>query len=131
MDEYARILSRYGQGVVEVGLGKVYLRHGFEDRCIFQQPIMGRWACAIQSIKPLACKLFPFRVLSRPIYGRGDGSEYRYRGRSFYIYLDSNCEGIIVGRPSERFYGQVLPEVLELGLGMRWKQRLTTSKYIS
>lgn len=131
MDEYARITGRYGLGVVEVGLGKVYLRHGFEDRCIFQHPVMGRWACTIQDIKPLACKLFPFRILSKPVYRRGDGSGYRYRGRIFHIYLDPNCEGIVIGKPSERFITHVLPEVMELGLGVRWKQRLTTSKYIS
>jgi len=131
MDEYVRVARRYGHGVVEFGLGKVYLKHGVGDRCIFQHPSQGRWVCALQAIKPLACKLFPFRVYSQPVYKRGDGSEYRFRGRTFYVYLDPNCPGIVPGRPGERFLNQTLPEIVEIGMGLRWKQKYTTSKYIS
>ncbi len=131
MDEYVRVARRYGHGVVEFGLGKVYLKHGVGDRCIFQHPSQGRWVCALQAIKPLACKLFPFRVYSQPVYKRGDGSAYRFRGRTFYVYLDPNCPGIVPGRPGERFLNQTLPEIVEIGMGLRWKQKYTTSKYIS
>ena len=131
MEEYVKVASRYGYDSFDIGLGKVYLRHGFDSRCVFQHPSQGRWVCELQGIKPLACKLFPFRVLPKPIYPRGDGSEYRYRDRVFHVYLDPDCEGIVLGRPSERFLRQTIPEVVEIGLGIRVKQRLTTSKYIS
>lgn len=121
----------YGYGVVEFGLGKVYLKHGFENRCVFQRPSHGRWVCSLQSVKPLACKLFPFRIHSKPVYRRGDASAYVYRGRTFHVYLDPNCEGIVVGKPSGRFRTKVLPEVIQIGMGQRYKQRYTTSKYIS
>ncbi|MFQ6053260.1 MAG: hypothetical protein ACE5OO_03390, partial [Candidatus Bathyarchaeia archaeon] len=60
-----------------------------------------------------------------------DRSEYRFRDRTFYVYLDPSCPGIVVGRPSQRFLRRTLPEVVEIGMGVRWKQRYTTSKYIS
>jgi len=129
MDEYARVANLYGHQVVELGLGKVYLKHGPDDRCIFQHSSQGRWVCGLQAIKPLACKLFPFRVYSQPVYKRGDSSVYRFRGRAFYVYLDPNCPGIVPGRPSERFLLHTLPEIAEIGMGLRWKQRYTTSKY--
>jgi Fe-S-cluster containining protein len=129
MDEYARVIGQFGYNVVELGLGKVYLKHGAGDRCIFQHPSQGRWVCALQRIKPLACKLFPFRVHSQPVYRRGDRSGYRFRNRNFYVYLDPACPGIEVGKPSERFFYKTLPEVVEIGMGLRWKQKFTTSKY--
>jgi hypothetical protein len=52
-------------------------------------------------------------------------------GQTFYIYLDPDCEGIVFGKPSERFLKQILPEVVQIGLGQRWKQKFTTSKYLS
>jgi Fe-S-cluster containining protein len=129
MDEYARVANLYGHNVVELGLGKVYLRHGPGDRCIFQHPSQGRWVCALQAIKPLACKLFPFRVQSKPVYRRGDGSGYRFRDKTLHIYMDPACPGIVPGKPSERFLLHTLPEIAEIGMGLRWKQRYTTSKY--
>ena len=131
MDEYARVANRYGHSVVEFGLGKVYLKQGLGDRCIFQHSSQGRWVCELQAIKPLACKLFPFRVYSQPVYKRGDRSECSYRGRTLHVYLDTSCPGIAPGRPSERFLRKVLPEVVAIGTGLMWKQRYTTSKYIS
>ena len=77
-DEYARVAQRYGFDVVDFGLGKVYLKRGQNNRCVFQRPSMGRWICSLQGIKPLACKLFPFRIHSKPIYSKGDGSTIKY-----------------------------------------------------
>ena len=129
MDEYARVTRLYGHGVVAFGLGKVYLKHGVGDRCIFQHPVQGRWVCALQAMKPLACKLFPFRVYHQPVYRRGDGSAYTLHGRTLHVYLDPHCPGIVPGRPSDRFLHGTLPEAVEIGMGLRWKQRYTTSKY--
>ena len=121
----------YGFNVIEFGLGKVYLKLGHGDRCVFQKPSQGRWVCSLQRMKPLACKLFPFRIHSNPVYKRGDASAYTYGDRTFQIYLDPNCDGIVVGKPGERFLKQVLPEIIQIGIGARYKQRFTTSKYIS
>lgn len=130
-DEYARVANLYGYNVVEIGLGKVYLKHGEGNRCIFQRPSLGRWICSLQAMKPLACKLFPFRIQSKPVYSRGDGSAYNFQGATFYVYMDPDCNGVRVGKPSERFRYQVLPEVIQIGMGQRFKQKYSTSKYIS
>lgn len=131
MDEYVRVGSLYGSGVMEYGLGKAYLRMGVDRRCIFQRPLMDRWVCTIQGMKPTACRLFPFRIHHEPVYSHGDNSAYEFRGETWHVYLDPDCQGIVPGRPTERFANQVLPEILSMGMGMAQKQRYTTSKYIS
>ncbi|MEM1729276.1 MAG: YkgJ family cysteine cluster protein, partial [Candidatus Jordarchaeales archaeon] len=50
------LVKGYGEEVVERKGGKVYLKR-VGGRCIFQD---GR-ACSIQSVKPSACKLWPFK----------------------------------------------------------------------
>jgi hypothetical protein len=52
-------------------------------------------------------------------------------GKNFNVYLDPACKGVISGKPSTRFYNQVLPEMIQIGMGVMSKQRFTTSKYIS
>ncbi len=131
MDEYVRVASMYGQDVLEFGVGKAYLKVGSDQRCVFQRPSMGRWVCTLQAVKPMACKLFPFRVYSKPVYSRGDNSAYVFGGRTFHVYLDQACQGVVPGKPNERFVNEVLPEVVGIGMGIAHKQRLTTSKYIS
>jgi len=130
-DEYARVAKMYGFNVVDYGLGKIYLKHGQGNRCIFQRPSQGRWICSLQGIKPMACRLFPFRLHSKPVYSRGDRSEYHFGGRKYHIYLDPDCSGVNPGKPSARFVNSIIPEILRSGMGARFKQKYTTSKYIS
>jgi len=131
MDEFVKVGNVCGQDVFEYGMGKVYLRNGPDRRCVLQRPLMDRWICTVQGMKPTACRLFPFRIQQKPVYPRGDNSAYRWGDKVYYIYLDSDCEGIVPGQPTERFANQVLPEVLRNGLGNAQKQRFTTSKFIS
>ncbi|UCH57214.1 MAG: YkgJ family cysteine cluster protein [Candidatus Bathyarchaeota archaeon] len=131
LDEYAKVARVYGIGVLEFGLGKVYLKNSQGNRCVFQRPSLDRWVCSLQAMKPLACKLFPFRIQSKPAYKRGDTSAYRFRGNDVYVYMDPECDGIRIGKPSRRFRYEVLPEILQIGFGERVKQKYTTSKYIS
>lgn len=131
MDEFVKVGSSCGQGVFEYGMGKVYLRNGPDRRCVLQRPLMDRWICMIQGMKPTACRLFPFRIQHKPVYSRGDNSAYRLGDKIYYIYLDPDCQGIIPGQPTERFAKQVLPEIIRSGFGVAQKQKFTTSKYIS
>jgi Fe-S-cluster containining protein len=131
MDEFVKVGNACGQGVFEYGMGKVYLRNGPDRRCVLQRPLMDRWICTVQGLKPTACRLFPFRIQNKPVYPRGDNSSYKLGDKTYYIYLDSACEGIILGQPTQRFATQVLPEILRNGLGNAQKQKYSTSKYIS
>lgn len=131
MDEYVKVGAVCGQDVLEYGFGKVYLRNGPDSRCILQRPWNGRWLCSIQGLKPTACRLFPFLIQHKPLYTRGDGSEFTWGNQTYYIYLDPDCEGITPGHPTERYSQYILPEIIRSGLGMAIKQKFTTSKYIS
>jgi len=131
MDEFVKVGNACGQSVFEYGMGKVYLRNGPDRRCVLQRPLMDRWICTVQGLKPTACRLFPFRIQNKPVYPRGDNSSYKLGDKTYYIYLDSACEGIILGQPTQRFATQVLPEILRNGLGNAQKQKYSTSKYIS
>ncbi|MBM3291755.1 YkgJ family cysteine cluster protein [Candidatus Bathyarchaeota archaeon] len=130
MEEFVKVSNTYGQNVLDYGMGKVYLKMRSDRRCIFQRPLMGRWLCTIQGMKPTACRLFPFQIHHRPVYSKGDNSWYRYGDKMLYIYLDPDCEGIISGQPNERFSKQILPEIINSGLGLATKQKFTTSKFI-
>jgi len=132
LDEYAKVAQIYGTGVLEFGLGKVYLKNNRGNRCVFQRPTApDRWICSLQGIKPMACKLFPFRIHSKPVYKRGDTSGFQYGRRNFYVYMDPDCRGVEIGKPSPRFRDGILPEIVQIGIGERVKQKFTTSKYIS
>lgn len=131
MDEFVKVGSACGQGIFEYGTGKVYLRNGPDRRCVLQRPLMDRWICMIQGMKPTACRLFPFRIQHKPVYSRGDNSAYKLGDKIYYIYLDPDCEGIVPGQPTERFTNQVLPEIIKSGFGVSQKQKYTTSRYIS
>jgi Fe-S-cluster containining protein len=130
MDEIVNVTNSYGPGVLEYGLGKAYLRNQPDGRCIFQRPLMGRWICTLQGTKPTACRLFPFRIHNKPVYKRGDSAAVTHRGQTLFLYLDPECEGVVLGNPSPRFRELVVPEILELGAGLQVKQKYTTSKSI-
>jgi hypothetical protein len=82
-------------------------------------------------MKPMACKIFPFRLHKEPIYKRGDNSQITFNGESYHLYLDPACKGVILGNPNERFTKMIVPEILKIGLGVAQKQKYSTSKYIS
>ncbi len=130
MDEKVRITNQYGQVVLSYGLGKTYLRNQSNGRCTFQRPLMGRWICTLQEQKPTACRLFPFRLNNKPIYKRGDNARVQMGDKTYYLYMDPNCKGITLGKPTERFARQIVPEIVRIGMGLPVKQRFTTSKSI-
>lgn len=131
MDEYIRVRSVYGSDVLEHGVGKAYLRLRSDNRrCVFQRPLMDRWICTLQGMKPMACRLFPFRIHKEPVYKRGDNSNIDFGGKTYYLYLDPECQGIVPGQPTPRFANQIVPEVIRIGMGLAQKQKYTTSKSI-
>jgi len=128
-DELARILHTFGEWAIEFRLGKAYIRKPF-SRCIFQYRRQDKWLCALQEVdmKPVACKLWPFIPLTKPKYGRDQEAAFEHLGERFYVYVDPRCPGISLGRPSSHLVQRVLPEIIELRLGMRTRQNFTTSR---
>ena len=78
-------------------------------------------------MKPKACKLWPFKILSKPKYGYAKEAAYYYGKNKFYVYADSNCSGLTLGRPSWEFANQTVREFVEIAIGIRTKQNKTTA----
>ncbi|RLI06498.1 YkgJ family cysteine cluster protein [Candidatus Bathyarchaeota archaeon] len=127
-EEWLRLVEAYGPSVAEVGHGKFYLRRRADGSCIFLVRAGGKWLCGLQDMKPKACKLWPFKVLSWPKYGRAAEARITYMGFPLYVYVDPFCPGIRWGEPTPHFVSSVLREAIEIALGVRVEQHHTTSK---
>lgn len=127
-EEWLTIVEKYGIDVTEVGSNKLYLKRRADGSCIFLYRWGKFWLCGLQQMKPKACKLWPFKILSWPKYGNARKAAYRYMGRILYVYVDPFCPGVKVGVPSKNFVNKVLPEFIEIALGLRTGQEHSTSK---
>jgi len=122
------IISKvFGYECLELGLGTYYLRRRASKRCIFQVYREGRWVCGIQGFKPMACKLWPFTICEKPEYGFNEEAEFEFGNERFYVYLNPYCRGMVYGRPSKVLVQKVVPEFVELRLGLRREQSRSTS----
>jgi len=86
------------------------------------------WLCALQHMKPRACKLWPFKVHNEPKYGRPDHALYDLDDKRFYVYVDPACVGITWGNPTHEFVYGTLREFVEISLGFCEKQFYTTAQ---
>ena len=127
-EEWLKLVDIYGPEVAEVGHGKFYLRRRPDGSCIFLKKVGGKWLCGLQDMKPKACKLWPFKVLSWPKYGRAAEAYVNYMGCPLYVYVDPFCPGLKWGSPTPAFVSTVLKETIEIALGIRTEQEHTTSK---
>ena len=125
-DEWLRIVQRFGVGVTRAGLNKLYLGKKPDGSCIFLSRIGDKYICTLQDMKPIACKLWPFRILNRPKYGKTREALFNYKGRRFYVYIDPSCPEIRWGKPSPIMINHVIPEFIEIALGIRKKQVYST-----
>lgn len=126
--EWRTIVQLHGLGFTTVIKGRPHLRSAISGRCIFQRFIQGRWLCTIQSVKPLVCKLWPFRICSRPSHGDPDSASFTYRQRQVFVYCDPRCTGVHRGPPSPHLVNKVLPELAATALGEGIKQRFSTAQ---
>jgi len=126
-NEWLNITKKYGVGATRAGLNKFYMGKKSDGSCIFLYATPnGKWLCGLQHSKPLACKLWPFKVLSKPTYGHPSESIFEYNGQRFYVYIDPFCPGIRWGQPSPELVHKVIPEFIEIALGIRNTQLYST-----
>jgi hypothetical protein len=78
-------------------------------------------------MKPRACQLWPFKVLSKPDFGSSNEALYSYGENRVYVYADPMCNGLRLGSPSLEFSNFTLREFVELAAGIRNQQVKTTS----
>ncbi len=127
--EWVKIIQTYGIGVTRPGIDRLYLGKRPDGSCIFLYKSFDRWLCALQDIKPKACKLWPFKIYSQPRYGRPEQASYEYMDREFFVYLDPHCKGLKFGRnPSNQLASKTIPEFMEIAWGLRDRQQYSTSR---
>lgn len=130
-NEWLNITKRYGVGVTKAGLNKFYMGKKPDGSCIFlYMAPNGKWLCGLQETKPLACKLWPFKVLNKPKYGNPKEALFQYCGQNFYVYVDPFCPGIYWGQPTPELIYKVIPEFIEIALGIRQKQLYSTMQMV-
>ena len=127
MKEWLELTRMYGYAIAEGNIGGFYLRKTIYEKCPFLLSGPAGFTCGLQNKKPLACKLWPFRVLSKPKYGCAEEAAFNYLQKKFYIYTIPNCPGIKWGRPVKWFVDKTLPELVGLRFGLQQQQRFSTS----
>ncbi len=126
--EWMNVVKTYGIGFTKPSINKFFLKNKSDGSCAFLYNHSGKGLCSLQHMKPQACKLWPFKILQRPKYGRAKEAEYNYAGRKLYIYADQSCPGLTWGSPETNFFRTTLTEFIELALGLRKNQVNSTSK---
>ena len=125
--EWLKIVKNYGVDKTVSGLDKLFIKRRSDGSCTFLCRLSNTHLCGLQHMKPKSCKLWPFKVLSKPKYGHANQAVYNYGGDEFFIYADSTCSGLIYGRPREKFANHILHEFVEIALGRRNDQFRTTA----
>jgi Fe-S-cluster containining protein len=127
-NEWINLLQTYGVGVTQPGVNKFYLGKKGDGTCLFLYKFFDAWLCGLQDAKPKACKLWPFKILSKPDFGRPNEAVYKYGDRNFFVYVDPSCVGIRWGKPTPEFTYRILTELVEIATGIREKQYYSTSR---
>jgi len=125
--EWLKIVKNYGVGKTVSGLDKLFITRRSDGSCVFLYKLSNMHLCGLQYMKPKACKLWPFKVLTKPKYGYANEAAYYYGGDEFFLYADSTCSGLIYGEPTENFTKYTLQEFVEIALGRRNNQTKTTT----
>jgi len=129
--EWLKIVKEYGAGFTEPGISRFYLKRKSDGTCVFLYNFYGRWLCALQErMKPIACKLWPFKISDRPRYGRPNEAVYKYGEKKLYVYVDPSCVGLRWGSPNYSFVNEALSEFVDLAVGLRHKQCFSTSRLV-
>jgi len=125
--EWLNIVKNFGVKYTTPGLDKFFLRRRADGSCAFLHESQNASFCGLQNAKPLACKLWPFKVLIEPKFGGSGNAVYYHGNRKLFIYVDPTCTGLRFGVPTREFTYSVIPEFLEIAFGVRRKQFKTTA----
>jgi len=127
--EWMKIINAYGVELTRPGISCFFLKQKGDGTCVFLYNFYGRWLCSLQErMKPIACKLWPFKVTDKPKYGRPVEARYKCGERDLYVYVDPLCPGLRWGIPDSGFMSETLAEFVDLAIGMRHKQFFSTSR---
>ena len=126
--EWLGIIRTYGMELTASDLTRLYLKRKNDGTCSFLCKLANKNFCGLQHMKPDACKLWPFKVLGTPKFGHARQAAYNYVDRTFFVYVDSNCQGLHFGNPTWEFANQTVKEFTEIALGFRSLQVKSTAE---
>ncbi|NWG10474.1 YkgJ family cysteine cluster protein [Candidatus Bathyarchaeota archaeon] len=124
--EWLKIVKNYGVESTASSLDKLFIQRKSDGSCAFLHSFYGTHLCGLQQTKPKACKLWPFKIVSKPEYGYADDAVYSYGEKRLFVYADSACSGLRYGNPTWEFSNLVLKEFTEIALNLRVGQHKTT-----
>lgn len=125
--EWLKIVKSYGVEQTVPGLDRLYVKRRGDGSCAFLCHFSDIHSCGLQYMKPRACQLWPFKVLTHPKYGCAKEAAYHYGEQLFFVYADSMCAGIRCGSPAWKFANQTLKEFIEIAMGVCSGQFRTTA----
>lgn len=127
-NDWMTIVRNYGAETTVPTVSKLLLGKNRDGTCRFLTNAAGNYLCGLQYMKPLACKIWPFKIHDKPKYGKPKEALYRYRDRDFFVYVDPACTGLAWGTPVAEFKARILPEFIDVAVCLRKSQVYSTSK---
>jgi len=125
--EWLKIVKNYGVEATTSGLNNLYVNKRSDGSCVFLYNFSNLHLCGLQHMKPKACKLWPFKVLSKPEFGYANEAVYNYGENRMFVYVDSTCSGLKYGQTVPKFATYTLRELAEIALEIRRNQFKTTA----
>lgn len=126
--EYLSIIRNFGPEKAVAGVERLYIKRRDDGTCSFLCHFLDNYVCGLQSMKPDACKIWPFKIFLEARFGEPDQAVFEYHERKLYVYADSNCPGLKLGLPTWEFAFQTLREFIDLAIGSQRVQHRTTGK---
>lgn len=127
LPEWLNIVKNFGVEYTTPNISKLFLRRRTDGSCVFLHKTPNESFCSLQHSKPQACKLWPFKILDKPKFGSSNKAIYYYGDQELFIYVDPVCTGLRLGIPCQDFAYSVIPEFIEIALGVRRKQFKSTA----
>jgi Fe-S-cluster containining protein len=125
--EWLKIVKTYGAEETVSGFDRLFIRRRPDGSCTFLNNSWNRYSCGIQYMKPKACQIWPFKILTKPEYGYPNEAAYWHLGKNLFVYVDPMCNGVKYGTPTFDFANFTLKEFAEISLGVRANQYRTTA----
>jgi Fe-S-cluster containining protein len=127
--EWLMITQTFGVQTTTACKDKLFLKRSYDGTCAFLSKFGENSLCALQNMKPNACKIWPFKVLAEPKYGEPKKAVFDFAGKNLFIYADSNCCGLKYGNPTWDFSRETLREFAGIALGLCEYQHNSTRHF--
>lgn len=124
--EWLNVTRTFGVQTTVTGFDKLFIKRVDDGSCVFLCRFLGNYLCGLQEMKPNACKIWPFKVLTEPKYGAATQAAFDFAGKRLYIYADFNCCGLVYGTPTWEFSKLTLKEFAGIALGVSNPQHDST-----